>query len=587
MSQINIDEINPDGILDNIQSATQNDIIKGNKEDENQPIFKLHNIERWETKLSLRKKKLNEKLFIQRKLEDEKYQSRKINYEKIIHFDESFTNLISKIADVYQDEEKTEILLSQISNIIERKYRQGNNQANNNLFNFTSDDLIQNNWAENLFTLTKMYLKNGKVILFISRIFLFSCLLISNEKENYPINDPFYTEKMSFNKNGYFISSDKYIDIYNKIFDIYMENDSQIMYNMILFIGFIAQNEKSNQLTLVVAGTFKYILNSINIQKDSYNLLSEKIWCLSKFELENYYETNPNLSLQIQKIYIEIFLNENKFELKNYFNKEFDDNNFLFNYLKVIENTSYCIQNEFVENFIKSGLLEFLMDNFINADKILLDIVIGIFINITNANYTLGKRMINLGLLSFLRKVVTDKTIDIKLRLGVMISINNFFAEQKLCNLILFEKKMLETFQLLLTEENMNHKLFQEICFSFISSFPYCGDESLNKIIEEYEIIELLLKRMKQILLYENEKIIIPIHMFLSLILELFKNCDNYLIEKINKRLLLSGIEEILDKILNIFCNIDIENYINEEEKTNISCIIDMTDAIKSKIKDL
>ena len=588
MNQINIDAINPDSILGNIKNVTQNDIIKGNKEDENQPTFKLHNIERWETKLSLRKKKLNEKLFSQRKLEEEKYQSRKINYDKIINLGESFNNLISKIAEVYQDEEKTEILLSQISSIIEKKYRQGNNQATcNNIYNFTSDDLIQNNWAENLFTLTKMYLKNGKVILFISRIFLFSCLLISNEKDNYSINDPFYTEKMSFNKNGYFISSDKYIDIYNKILEIYMENDSQIMYNMILFIGFLAKNEISNQQTLVVTGTFKYILNSINIHKDSYKLLSEKIWCLSLFELDNYYDTNPDLSLQIQKIYIEIFLNENKFELKDYFNQEIDENNFLYNYLKVIENASYCVQNEFVENFIKSGLLEYLIDNFINKDQKLLNIVIGIFINITNADSTLGKRMINLGLVSFLIKVVTDKTINIKLRIGVIISINNFLSDPKLCNLILFEKKILEIFHLLLNEENINQNVFQEICFGFMSSFPYCGNESLNKIIEEYDIIELLLKRMKQILSYDNTTIITPIQIFLGLILKLFEICDNNLIEKINKKLLWSGIEEILDKILNIYCNNDIEIYKNEEEKKEITNIIVMADVIKSKIKDL
>ena len=225
MNQINIDIINPDSIFDNIKRVTQNDNLKDNKEDENKPIFKLHNIERWETKLSLRKKKINEKLLHQRKLEDEKYQTRKFNYEKIIKLDESFNKLISNIAEVYQDEEKIEILLSKISYVIEIKYRQGNNQHDNNIYNFTSDDLIQNNWAENLITLTKMYLKNEKVILYISRIFLFSCLLINNETENTPINDPFYTEKISFNNSGYFISSDKYIDIYNKILDIYMESD--------------------------------------------------------------------------------------------------------------------------------------------------------------------------------------------------------------------------------------------------------------------------------------------------------------------------------------------------------------------------
>ena len=240
-----------------------------------------------------------------------------------------------------------------------------------------------------------------------------------------------------------------------------------------------------------------------------------------------------------------------------------------------------------MENFIKSNLLEYLMDNFINKDKKLLDIVIGIFINITNSDYTLGKRMVNLGLVSFLIKVVTDKTMDIKLRLGIMLCINNFLLDPKLCNLVLFEKKILETFLLLLNEENIDHSLFQEICYGFICSIPNCGNESLNKIIEEYDIIEILLKRMKQILSYENITKITPIQTFLGVILKLFEICDNYLIEKINKKLLWSGIEEILDKILNIFSDIDIENYRNEEEKKEITYLIDMADVIKSKIKDL
>ena len=104
--------------------------------------------------------------------------------------------------------------------------------------------------------------------------------------------------------------------------------------------------------------------------------------------------------------------------------------------------------------------------------------------------------MINLGLVSFLIKVVTDKTINIKLRIGVIISINNFLSDPKLCNLILFEKKILEIFHLLLNEENINENVFQEICFGFMSSFPYCGNESLNKksILKLRKLIRKLMR---------------------------------------------------------------------------------------------
>ena len=65
--------------------------------------------------------------------------------------------------------------------------------------------------------------------------------------------------------------------------------------------------------------------------------------------------------------------------------KEFDENNLLYNYLKLIENTACCYQKIFVENLIKSNIIEFLIDNLNNKDYELIKIIINILIDLTNA----------------------------------------------------------------------------------------------------------------------------------------------------------------------------------------------------------
>ena len=206
------------------------------------------------------------------------------------------------------------------------------------------------------------------------------------------------------------------IDVYNKILSLYLNKNFTISVNMINFIGQIAKNEKSNQLSLYVGGTMKLILDSINTEKTEDKLLKEKIWCLSKFEVEKLYETNLELTQKIQNIYIDIYQNKEKYELFNDINEEVDDNNFLYNYLKLIENSVGCIENIVVENLIKSNLIEFLIDNFINKDIEFNNIIIKILINLSNSESNLCKRLINIGVIKYLKNIIKDKTLPVIIR---------------------------------------------------------------------------------------------------------------------------------------------------------------------------
>ena len=575
-------------------SLTEKDIdIFGNSsmnnKNEDNSNTKIFNAERYETKLSLRKKKINQTLLNRRKIEEENLENKLFQFDKFIPLNISFTELISKIAEEYKDEKKIIILLNKISCIIEKKYRleESGTTLKNNICNFTPNDLIENNWAENLYILTQMYYNSEKVILYISRILLFSCLLTNEYSESSIDEKIILDEKDDLNEIGYFISSDKYIDVYNKILEIYLKEDSQISYNMIIFIGTIAKNNETNQNALYMGGTLKCIIDSIDIQRDSKKILNEKIWCLSNFILFNKYNENLDLTLSIQKIYIDIFLNQNKIELLDGINEEINEENFLYNYLKIIENTSYCTQNIYIENLLKSNILEFLMDNIsINIEPFLIRIIIAIFINITNADSSIGKRLVNIGIIKYLLNIIHDKTIDITLRYDSLVPINNLIADSQMWNIILFDQKVIKTFCDMLNDENIDQNIFKEVVTGIKDGITFCSNDALNKLIDEYYIIQSVCKAVKHILLQNKPNQIIheAIIDFSIFILSCLSNNDINLINKIIKNFQNIGGEEILENILNIYSNFKIDNYSQDEQKS-IKYILDVAEVIKENIK--
>ena len=84
---------------------------------------------------------------------------------------------------------------------------------------------------------------------------------------------------------------------------------------MVIFIANIAEDGKESQKELCTSGILNYVIDSIDIENDNFHELDMKIWCISKFELEEKYNIDLTLSLKIQKIYIEIFLNQSKYNL--------------------------------------------------------------------------------------------------------------------------------------------------------------------------------------------------------------------------------------------------------------------------------
>jgi hypothetical protein len=259
------------------------------------------NNERNKMKLSLRKKRLDEKLFYKRKIEYINSilskDSDTFHFENFIVLDEPFTELISRLDEEYKDQNRLKLLLKKICYVIRERCKKSDTILIEKIFNFTVNDLIENHWIDNLYQLILNYLKNSEIMELITYIlYLSSVFMLQNYSNN---NNELYDQNGKVNINGYFISADKYIDVYNKIFEVYIkENNKVIIQFMTIFIAEIAENEKSNQDNLYISGTLNYIIDSIDFEKDELQLLDTKIWCLSKFELDAKFDMDLDLALK-------------------------------------------------------------------------------------------------------------------------------------------------------------------------------------------------------------------------------------------------------------------------------------------------
>ena len=550
------------------------------------------NQERYNNKLSLRKKKLTDKIAMNRKIDylNNNHVSKdtdKFHYDIFIIKNESFNELISKIALDYKEEDKIKNLLEKICYILDQRCKNYDTKLMGNIYDFNMNDLLENNWIENLYKLILIYLKNSEIMEIITHILYLSCIFMDYFSSNTSDNNVIYDNNEHLNKCGYFISADKYIDIYNKIFETYLkEKNRNIIYYMIIFIAKIADKEPKNQENLYISGILDYLIDSIDIQNDDLKEYDIKIWCLTKFDLEGKFQINLELSLKIQKIYIELFLNQSKFNLLDGINEEMDENNMFYNFLKLIENTSYCTEVAYVETLLKSNILEFLMDNINNKNPIMIKIILYIFVNLTSAETSLLKRFIDIGLLKFLTNILLDKTLTPGIKENALVPINNLLSEPQLWNKVLFDNGIMKVFCVLLKNKNIEQNIFSEICFGMYNIIPFCDKENIKYIINDYYIIQLICESMKNII--SNNKSINPdiCLIFLNLILRFVSLDYDDLKETIFFKFgSINGVE-ILDQIINIFNNTDID-YQTEEIKQDINNILEIAQLIKTQINIL
>lgn len=579
---------NPD-IFSNIN------IIEPNEKNQNQnkPYELIQmNEDRYKTKLSLRKKKLQEKISERRKIEYTNNNiidtENKFHLKDFIFLNMSFKDLINQMLVDYKEKEKIKNLLLKMCNVLKERINSEGITLIGNIYNFNMNDFIENNWINNLYQIIILYLKDPDIIVIISRLLCYSSDFFNKDavNENNNIN-LLYDKTDHLNRCGYFISSDKYIDLYNKLFDIYLkekkEINEEIIYHLVFFIGNLALNEPDNQENLYISRTLNYILDSVDMEKDSNVLIDVKIWCLSKFDLKEKFLIDLDLSLKIQKIYIELFMNQFKFNLFDGINRDMNEDNIFYNFLELIVNSTNCTEVDYVQNLIKSNILEFLMDNINNKSTKMILTILYIFLNLTNAETSLLNRLINIGLIQFFKNIFSDKTLDKEIYNVAIISINNLLNEPQLWNKVLLDGGILKIFCVWLKDKNIDANFFNEICFGIYSVLPFCNKENLEKILDEYFIIQLTCEAMKNILL--NDKNICPEYfgVFISLINQILMNVDNDYNLKENILVKFGSVNgiEIIEQIISRLHEVDYSTFTNKEIE-DIKKTIELAELIRN-----
>ena len=586
---INIFQPNNPDIFSNIN------IIEPNEKNQNQnkPYELIQmNEDRYKTKLSLRKKKLQEKISERRKIEYTNNNiidtENKFHLKDFIFLNISFKDLINQMLVDYKEKEKIKNLLLKMCNVLKERINSEGITLIGNIYNFNMNDFIENNWINNLYQIIILYLKDPDIIVIISRLLCYSSDFFNKDvvNENNNIN-LLYDKADHLNRCGYFISSDKYIDLYNKLFDIYLkekkEINEEIIYHLVFFIGNLALNEPDNQENLYISRTLNYILDSVDMEKDSNVLIDVKIWCLSKFNLKEKFLIDLDLSLKIQKIYIELFMNQFKFNLFDGINRDMNEDNIFYNFLELIVNSTNCTEVDYVQNLIKSNILEFLMDNINNKSTKMILSILYIFLNLTNAETSLLNRLINIGLIQFFKNIFSDKTLDKEIYNVAIISINNLLNEPQLWNKVLLDGGILKIFCVWLKDKNIDANFFNEICFGIYSVLPFCNKENLEKILDEYFIIQLTCEAMKNILL--NDKNICPEYfgVFISLINQILMNVDNDYNLKENILVKFGSVNgiEIIEQIISRLHEVDYSTFTNKEIE-DIKKTIELAELIRN-----
>ena len=586
---INIFQPNNPDIFSNIN------IIEPNEKNQNQnkPYELIQmNEDRYKTKLSLRKKKLQEKISERRKIEYTNNNiidtENKFHLKDFIFLNMSFKDLINQMLVDYKEKEKIKNLLLKMCNVLKERINSEGITLIGNIYNFNMNDFIENNWINNLYQIILLYLKDPDIIVIISRLLCYSSDFFNKDvvNENNNIN-LLYDKTDHLNRCGYFISSDKYIDLYNKLFDIYLkekkEINEEIIYHLVFFIGNLALNEPDNQENLYISRTLNYILDSVDMEKDSNLLIDIKIWCLSKFDLKEKFLIDLDLSLKIQKIYIELFMNQFKFNLFDGINRDMNEDNIFYNFLELIVNSTNCTEVDYVQNLIKSNILEFLMDNINNKSTKMILSILYIFLNLTNAETSLLNRLINIGLIQFFKNIFSDKTLDKEIYNVAIISINNLLTEPQLWNKVLLDGGILKIFCVWLKDKNIDANFFNEICFGIYSVLPFCNKENLEKILDEYFIIQLTCEAMKNILL--NDKNICPEYfgVFISLINQILMNVDNDYNLKENILVKFGSVNgiEIIEQIISRLHEVDYSTFTNKEIE-DIKKTIELAELIRN-----
>ena len=484
--------------------------------------------------LTLRKKNLNNK-YLEKRMND----LNNLNPEKI-------ENLLFQLKDNQYSEKKIIInILNKINKLLE-SYVNFNEENTKNIISF--NQLIDNEIVKICNEILEKFFSED-IIKIIINILLFSSLIISYEtnKENYN----------SF--QYYFISEDKFLNNYIKILNFY-NNDHEIIYNLIHFLGNIINENQMNQKIFFKLGIIDILINYNN--NDEPFLLFILNWFFSLLNLEKIYELNISLIQKIQKLFISSLLSGinlkkeqlielSKYSIKGLINISTLENDLILNQLFQYELISFLIDNDFQNEEIERSIIFF-------------------FGNITTLSVEKVEKLINYGIVQKLFNILNSQNkIYEKLKDSVFWVLNNIFAERNLFRKIITESEQINLLINLIKKDIcQNDSFYKEILIFFCSLINFSTVDELLQFIKKDQIISIIIDIIKKFIfpLKNNfQKICI---ISTTIIFKLIYHSNETISDISYKYFENLGIDEICERIIMICFE---QNIIDDEEKELIS----------------
>ena len=422
--------------------------------------------------LSLRKNKINFKLFEGRNISAINNNNKKLNIfdEKrnitIIQIKSKFNEMVSK---TNIQEEKLLNSLNELLDIFS-SFIESNKNININ------EEIIESSVLEKLY---RIIMLNG----FINNEEIITNILIIFSTEIFIYNH-FVTFKIYKNK---YVADDRYINLISSLLNVNIDN---IVYNTYKFIGLLSKDSQDIFNKLYEYKIFEKIINHHEFN-DNIEMVRIKLFCICGFKLKSIYKNDLKLSLEIQVFYNFIF---NKYIL----NKTVDDE-FMIYFVKLIKNLSWCINDDYLKNLLESGIIQFLLDYDKRNNSItkkLLKIIGNMSSTLNEEIYSgLYKEVIQFLIDNILNNKHNDSTNSL-----ILWNINNFLVNYNFCFDIFFQYDLITIFKnYLLGNKNIDENIFNEICLGFRNLIFSINHFKKYYLCKKYNIISLIINGFRKI----------------------------------------------------------------------------------------
>ena len=484
--------------------------------------------------LSLRKKRINTKLkesrfkYLKKNIENQEINKKDNNNEQeqekknplIINIKFKFDELLP---DKSNTEEKYLFILQELIDNISIFVKNYKSKT-------ISEPLIESNVIEKIYNdlMVKKYINNKEILNKV--LVIYSCVVFIYN--HFPHTNAFKKE---------FISNIKYINLYISLLD--SKDDEEVIYNIYKFMGLLCHKSSEIMIKLYNEKIMDKIIDN-NIFDDDIDIIQIKTWCISLFDINIKFNENINLSLKIQKYYFFVFY--------NFLNKYNCDIELLENFMKVIINLSYCIDDEYINKLLSSNILEFLLNS--QIDENILEenilIIIGNMSCISN-NSILSKLYIKS--ITFLTDILKSNKHSKNIYNLSLWCINNFTYNENLCLDIFIQKNCLSIYKNFADNETIDENIFIEICIGYKNLIHAINnninvDNKYYSDVKEYNILSCIIEGFKKL---ENIKNIYKIGQNVIEVIFLLLTFPNEEFVNFNKNIfeIKGGNEYIFDKI--------------------------------------